>query len=79
MEYIETIQSPTKGIMRVIVKQRDSVTVDVTILDGKSAGYGFGIKMNSSGESYINRKFIRKEVERFIEQLGSSGYLDDGK
>jgi len=44
IEYVITINSPTKGTMRVKVEQRDSDTVRCTLLDGISAGYGFGMQ-----------------------------------
>jgi len=99
MDYIETIESPTKGTMRVRVRQRDSTTVEITLLDGISAGYGFSsTKMIAikKGLPFTRFRFILKSffseplpppfsrteiynsAKDFIEQLGPSGYLDDG-
>ena len=93
-----TIESPTKGTMRVRVEQRDNGTVAFTLLDGISAGYGFTMRRNSYHKRIltirerfmrlfhsqlepalppISRMEIYDAAKNFIEQLGSSGYLDD--
>ena len=104
IEYVITINSPTKGVVWARVEQRDSYTVRVTFLEGNPAirtGYGFG--MNRAGYvrpgrgawilailyRFTMRKhrktlqpFSREEIynatKDFVEQLGPSGYLDDG-
>ena len=78
MDYIVTVESPAKGFMRVKVKRRDCQTIDFTLLDGISAGYGFGMKINHGGIASISQEFIYDAAKNFIEQLGPSGYLDDG-
>ena len=86
MDYVITVNSPTKGNMRVRVNQRDSRTVNFTLLDGISAGYGFsivralcGLGAKKSGElPPISQEEIYNAAENIIEQLGPSGYLDDG-
>ena len=95
-----TVDSPTKGTMRVKVEQKNDGTVAFTLLDGISAGYGFSFGRNS----YTNRRLTISErfqrlfhgksesalppmsqteiydaAKKFIEQLGPSGYLDDGQ
>jgi len=101
VDYIITIDSPTRGIMRVKVEQKDFHTVRCTLLDGISAGYGFGMTRNMVFSRRDPRAWIpsifRFKMRRyrrtlppysqeeiynaakdFIEQLGPSGYLDDG-
>ena len=77
IDYIVTIDSPIKGIIRVRVKQRDADTIDFTLSDGISAGYGFGMKLHGAEISSISREDIYNAAKDFIEQLGTSGYLDD--
>jgi hypothetical protein len=88
MDYIVTIDSPTKGTMRVKVEQRDSHTVHFTLLDGISAGHGFSLSKRLYGSSTRRGKGTalplpnsREEnynaAKNFVEQLGPSGYLDD--
>ena len=87
-DYIITVDSPTKGIMRVKVEQKDYHTIRYTLLDGISAGYGFsstrmGFKGKGSKRSGgvlppISEEDIYNAAKDFIEQLGPSGYLDDG-
>jgi hypothetical protein len=89
MDYIVTINSPIHGDMRVKVTQRDFNTVSFTLLDGISAGYGFSTTRMLYGSSTRRNKgatlpspFSRVEnynaAKNFVEQLGPSGYLDDG-
>ena len=78
MDEIITIISPTKGNKRVRVKQRDLQTIDFPLLDGTSAGYGCGMKINRGDISSISQVEIYNMAKDFIEQLGPSEYLDDG-
>ena len=85
LDCIITVESPTKGTMRVRVEQRDFHTVRYTLLDGISAGYGFsstrmGFKSKGNGGALppISQEEIYNAAKDFIEQLGPSGYLDDG-
>ena len=88
MDDIITINSPTKGIMRVKVEQKKSGEIKYTLLDGISAGYGFssirmgfrskGSKRSGGTLPPISEEEIYNAAKDFIEQLGPSGYLDDG-
>ena len=78
MDEIITVNSPTKGIMRVKVEQRDTYTVHFTLLDGISAGYGCGMKLHVAEVSSLSQTDIYNAAKDFIAQLDPSGYLDDG-
>ena len=91
IDNILTIDSPTKGIMRVRVEQKKSGEIRYTLLDGISAGYGFssirmgfrrkgskGSKGNDGTLPPISEEEMYNAAKDFIEQLGPSGYLDDG-
>jgi hypothetical protein len=111
--FICVVTSPIHGVMRVRVEARGTYDFSATLLDGKSAGYGF-----SSGRAVYRKRgifgflrsigFLRSRtayrkrsvfgftskrkaeitpndrmeiynaVKEFVEQLGPSGYLDDG-
>ena len=100
VDNIVTVESPTKGTMRMKVEERDS-EVRFTLLDGVSAGYGFSIgrvmafsrndlsaripvlyrlKMRRHRKTLppMSQEEIYNAAKDFIEQLGPSGYLDDG-
>lgn len=86
---ILTIDSPTKGIMRVRVEQKKSGEISYTLVDGISAGYGFssirmgfrskGNKRSGGTLPPISKDEMYNAAKDFIEQLGPSGYLDDGQ
>jgi hypothetical protein len=105
--FICVVTSPIHGVMRVRVEARGTYDFSATILDGKSAGYGFscgravyrkrgifgfirsitayrkrsvfGFSSKRNAEiTPINRTEIYNAVKEFVEQLGPSGYLDDG-
>jgi hypothetical protein len=105
--FICVVTSPIHGVMRVRVEARGAYDFSATLLDGKSAGYGFsrgravyrkrgvfgflrsgiacrkrsvfGFSSKRKAEiTPTNRTEIYNAVKEFVEQLGPSGYLDDG-
>ena len=101
MDDIITINSPTKGIMRVRVEQKKSGEIKYTLLDGISAEYGFSsirtiavscpyrnpliiaiykliMRKRHKTLPLISQEEMYNAAKDFIEQLGPSGYLDDG-
>jgi hypothetical protein len=78
-KWLTTVTTPARGVDHLCiaqdVHQPDAVTV--TLLDGKTAGYGFGMQIKG-GLLPQNQPQIYESAKRFVENLGPSGFLDDG-